>query len=304
MNETIFIKKIKHENFTTVDNGFVRNTALSWKAKGILLYLISLPENWVLNLNELKNHATDGISSLRAGINELKENGYVRVSSVKDEKGKFTGTKYEVDEYGMLPELENLISDNPISEKPISENRTLLNTNNNQILNKLNTNTTNTPSPSEIELQKKLDEANKKIEEQEQTLSKFNKKTKKSDTTTLCEPDFYTSLLNAYKKVFFSVRKSGVPCTKDYKKYVDKALLRLRELGLSDNEAHDRMLEAINNAPTLDYWVNEAKCAFAYIVSDYGLSKLCGSSQNLKKGGGSVVAQKGNGEFDELGIPF
>ena len=148
MNETIFIKKIKHENFTTVDNGFVRNTALSWKAKGILLYLISLPENWVLNLNELKNHATDGISSLRAGINELKEKGYVRVSSVKDEKGKFTGTKYEVDEYGMLPELENLISDNPISEKPISENRTLLNTNNNQILNKPNISDT-FPEPEE-----------------------------------------------------------------------------------------------------------------------------------------------------------
>ncbi|MCQ2086533.1 MAG: hypothetical protein MJZ37_00455 [Bacilli bacterium] len=302
MAETTFIRTKKDRDFTLLDNTFLRDPNLSAAAKGVFAYLLYLPEDWVIYQSELKNHFSNGRDSLRAIISELERFGYIIKEKNRTETGKFSGYKYQIVE---KPEPCSISRDGfSAAAKPKSENPTLLNTNNNQILNKLNTNTTNTPSPSEIELQKKLDEANKKIEEQEQTLSKLNKKTKKSDTTTLCEPDFYTSLLNAYKKVFFSVRKSGVPCTKDYKKYVDKALLRLRELGLSDNEAHDRMLEAINNAPTLDYWVNEAKCAFAYIVSDYGLSKLCGSSQNLKKGGGSVVAQKGNGEFDELGIPF
>ena len=144
MNETVFIKKIKHTNFTTVDNGFVKNEKLSWKAKGILLYLVSLPEDWVLNQNELKNHSTDGLSSLRAGLEELKANGYLRISQMKNEAGKFAGTKYEIDEFGLIiPDCEKPKCENLKSEKPKSENRKLLNTNNNKILNIQNTNTTN-----------------------------------------------------------------------------------------------------------------------------------------------------------------
>lgn len=135
MNETIFIKTIKKTDYTVIDNGYVRNEKLSWKAKGVMTYLLTLPSDWVINIDELVTHSSDGVTVLRSALKELEQFGYLRITRIKNEKGVFTGSKYEIDEAGSF-----LRSEKPQTEKPQMENRTLLNTNNNQILNKLNTN--------------------------------------------------------------------------------------------------------------------------------------------------------------------
>ena len=136
MSETIFIKTHKKNDFTVIDNGFVRNSKLSWKAKGVFAYILSLPTDWSINLEEVKNHSTDGITVLRSAVKELTEQGYIKVSKVKNEKGMFAGTKYEVFE---TPEVEKSDEEKPYAENLNTENLTLLNTKYNQILNKQNT---------------------------------------------------------------------------------------------------------------------------------------------------------------------
>lgn len=315
MNETVFVKKIKHENFTTVDNGFIRNNSLSWKSKGILLYLVSLPDNWILNLNELKNHATDGIASLRAGLNELRLLGYLNISPLKDESGKFTGTKYEVDEYGMLPKQDaHKTNKEPEADKPKlenlkaenlkSENQTLLNTNNNQILNKLNT---NIPSLSDYEaritqLEKELEES-KKLNEANASSSKKSKKSKKNDYTPLLSDDFYKLVFAEYKRVFFGLNNGGIPNAKDYKQNTDKAIVRLRELGMTDADICSKIFEAIHNAPSLEYWRNTAKGSFAYIVSEAGMNHLTGKT-TASSNKGSAIAQLGGYDANNFELTF
>jgi len=74
-NETIFIRSPKRHNYSIIDNTCLRDPNLSWKAKGLFAYLLSLPDDWQIYQKDLVNRATDGDTSLRSGIIELEKAG-------------------------------------------------------------------------------------------------------------------------------------------------------------------------------------------------------------------------------------
>ena len=74
-NNTITRRKYDRD-FTIVSNEFLKDARLSWKAKGIIAYVAMLPDDWVLNMRDLTNRATDGRDSLYSGIKELETCGY------------------------------------------------------------------------------------------------------------------------------------------------------------------------------------------------------------------------------------
>lgn len=115
-------KNRKQENFTVLDNDMIQNKNLSWKARGILTYLLSLPEDWKVNTKELATHATEGISSLRSGIKELREKGYIVYKKYKDEEGKFVH-EYNIHEFPQKPDSDNPDTENPDVDYPNMENR-------------------------------------------------------------------------------------------------------------------------------------------------------------------------------------
>ena len=147
MADTKFIKTKKEKNYTVLDNTFIKDVSLSWKAKGLMTYFISLPDDWVIHLSEIEKHANDGMGSLRSAINELKEHGYLKAEQ-KKVNGKFAEMIYTIIEnpnspLNEIPHTEKPHTENPHTEDPYTENRTQLNTN---ILNtkELNTNILNT----------------------------------------------------------------------------------------------------------------------------------------------------------------
>src|SRR5699024_6087570 len=87
-NNTTFVRVEKNRNYTTIHNEFLKRKDISWKAKGIMTYLLSLPDDWVVNLDEIKRNATDGESSFRSGWKELVSAGYGSRQRVRDEKSK------------------------------------------------------------------------------------------------------------------------------------------------------------------------------------------------------------------------
>lgn len=86
---------VKNENFTTVSNVPLQNKDLSWKAKGLLMYLMTLPASWKVQLSDLENRSTDGRDSTNGAIKELMDHGYISRVPVT-EKGKFKGYDYTV----------------------------------------------------------------------------------------------------------------------------------------------------------------------------------------------------------------
>lgn len=73
----IFKQAKKRQTFTMVDNKALRDPKLSFKATGLLAYLLSLPEEWTPRSNHLASIKTDGRDSVRAGLRELEEVGYL-----------------------------------------------------------------------------------------------------------------------------------------------------------------------------------------------------------------------------------
>lgn len=133
-NGTQFIREKKERDFTVINNTVLKDARLSWKAKGLFCYLLSLPEDWIIYQSELLNHATDGRESLRNAIQELEQLGYLQIEKKRDGKGHFT-TIYRVIENpnenadaSGKPDAENPIQKTRCG-KPDAENPTLLNTN-------------------------------------------------------------------------------------------------------------------------------------------------------------------------------
>lgn len=126
------MKKIvvkKKTDYTVISNVFLRDERLSLKSKGLLAYVLSLPNDWVLYVSELANHHKDGISAIYSAFKELTELGYVRRKRERID-GKLGGIDYIISE---TPILENLNVENLNVENLNKENQQLLNTNNNKV---------------------------------------------------------------------------------------------------------------------------------------------------------------------------
>ena len=46
-------RKRKKNGFTQVSNAMLEDTRLSWRAKGLLCYMLSRPDNWKINKTDL-----------------------------------------------------------------------------------------------------------------------------------------------------------------------------------------------------------------------------------------------------------
>lgn len=68
---------------------------VSWRAKGLHSYLISLPEDWVISMVDLINRSSDGRLSTENAVNELLANGYMTRIQSRNEMGRVGKVFYE-----------------------------------------------------------------------------------------------------------------------------------------------------------------------------------------------------------------
>lgn len=64
--------------YTTVPNSLAFDKKLSWRAKGIFLYMQAKPVNWDFDSIRMSEDSTDGKDSTREGIKELVNQGFLR----------------------------------------------------------------------------------------------------------------------------------------------------------------------------------------------------------------------------------
>lgn len=128
-------------DFVTVHKAFVFDNKLSAKAKGILLYFLSRPDNWQIYTSEVVKHMDDGQKSINSGIQELIKSNYVHRIQKRTDNGVFNGYEYLVYEKPTeMPFSENGLSANGFSENGKTENRKRQTTNNNSTNNDLTNN--------------------------------------------------------------------------------------------------------------------------------------------------------------------
>ena len=105
----------KQQNFVILDKTCLNDSSLSWGAKGLHAYLISLPDDWKVRVSDLKQRATNGRDAVRGLLTELEQAGYIQKSVCRDDKsGRFGGLEYLVLEVPAAKECDI----NPATEKP------------------------------------------------------------------------------------------------------------------------------------------------------------------------------------------
>lgn len=105
------MNKIKKYNshFTTVSNTILRDSNLSFKAKGLFAYMYSMADGWNFTIKSIATQQRDGYDAVKSGIAELKQHGYI----IYEKHSDGTGTYTLIDE----PKVENPHVENPIMGK-------------------------------------------------------------------------------------------------------------------------------------------------------------------------------------------
>lgn len=101
-NEATGRRRKRERKFVTIENSMFEDSRLSWKAKGLLGYLLTKPDGWIVRVPDLLKHATDGDKSVRTAVKELRKYGYLTIQRVKKDNGHWAGTVWEYDDVPMF----------------------------------------------------------------------------------------------------------------------------------------------------------------------------------------------------------
>jgi hypothetical protein len=92
----IFFGRRPEEQHTRVPNLWARDPKLSFKAKGLLTYLLSHQDGYRLTVEQVIAEATDGKAAVYSAIRELVERGYLRRVQRRGAAGKVGEVDYFV----------------------------------------------------------------------------------------------------------------------------------------------------------------------------------------------------------------
>jgi hypothetical protein len=108
-------------HFTQIPNSWARDERLGYRAKGILLLLMSHQNGWKISLEHLANDGPDGITAVRTAITQLQESGYLIRNIIRNDKNQIEGSEWILQD--PFEKVENLTSENLTLEN-LEENLT------------------------------------------------------------------------------------------------------------------------------------------------------------------------------------
>lgn len=127
------IKRVKsRKRFVTIDSHSIQDSTLSWKATGLLSYMLTMPDDWEFYVSDLKNRKKDGRDSTASGLKELEKAGYLVKEKRRTDDGRFAGYDYLLyEEPQRLNRYGKPVNGKPENGKPVTTKDLIeLNTNN------------------------------------------------------------------------------------------------------------------------------------------------------------------------------
>lgn len=119
----------KNKNYTTMSNYHLQDKLLSYRAKGLLSFMLSLPDDWDYSMNGLASISKENIKAIRTILHELEEHLYLTRNRIQNQKGQFEydyciyEIPYNINPYTLLP-----YTDIPYTQKEIQINTNIINT--------------------------------------------------------------------------------------------------------------------------------------------------------------------------------
>lgn len=108
----------KNKNFTVMTNVPLKDKNLSLKAKGLIAFMYSLPDDWDYSLAGLVSLLKESRDAVKATLKELKDNGYLTIEKNRNEKGLYQYNYIVHEKKVNTPETDFPPLDNPTMDKP------------------------------------------------------------------------------------------------------------------------------------------------------------------------------------------
>ena len=86
----------KKQDFTVMSNYHFKDKRLSLKAKGLLSMMLSFADDWQYSLNGLAAMNKEGLTAVRATVQELEDNGYLVRRRLRSKQGRLSGVEYDI----------------------------------------------------------------------------------------------------------------------------------------------------------------------------------------------------------------
>ena len=105
------IRQKRKKRFSIIDNQVLEDKRISFKARGLLIYMLSKPDDWKFYPEELAKHSNrEGVKAINSALQEMEQVGYLIRRRKRDNRGHFKGIDY-------------LLSEVPQEKSPQSPNR-------------------------------------------------------------------------------------------------------------------------------------------------------------------------------------
>lgn len=106
------IRTKRTENFTVINNDLLNDGRLDWRDLGLLVYLLSKPDNWEVSVAHLESFRNSCRHAIYASLKKLEKEGYVK------KRARQSGFDYEVFDSPIIHHGENHRRENHRRENP------------------------------------------------------------------------------------------------------------------------------------------------------------------------------------------
>lgn len=86
------IIRSRSDQWTSIPTPALRDTDLSYRARGILAYILSMPAHWETNSTTLAARGPEGRDAIRTALQELRQHGYIVTTRSQDDAGQWRTT--------------------------------------------------------------------------------------------------------------------------------------------------------------------------------------------------------------------
>lgn len=124
MTRTI-VRAPRRQRYLVVDQAIIDDERLSIAARGVLVMVLSKPDDWQVRVDDLRRRCKVGRDSMYNLLNELKDGGYVRYVANRTADGRMAGGRYHVYEHpedtgrAPLPDLPEAVAPDPANQEAI-----------------------------------------------------------------------------------------------------------------------------------------------------------------------------------------
>ena len=83
------IRVDRRDKFTTIDRDLVNDDRLSFRARGVLVWLLDKPDGWKVQADSISRQGKEGRDAVRGALRELEMLGYLERVKFRDDLGRW-----------------------------------------------------------------------------------------------------------------------------------------------------------------------------------------------------------------------